>query len=204
MRWRRRPRSWAWAIEVANFTVIYDACIFYPAPLRDLMIRLAQSRRFRARWTERIHQEWVRALLAKEPRLEADKLDRTVELIDSAVPDCLVTGYGHLIDDIALPDPDDRHVLATAIRAGAGAIVTMNLKDFPSEVLDEFGIFARHPDDFILDLADLEPAVITTAAKQQRASLKNPPYSPKEVIEIIRRQGLPGVAALLEDDIELI
>ncbi len=189
---------------MANFTVIYDACIFYPAPLRDLMIRLAQSRRFRARWTDRIHREWVRALLAKEPRLEAAKLDRRVELVNSAVPDCLVTGYGHLIDDIALPDPDDRHVLAAAIRAGAGAIVTMNIKDFPARVLDEFEIFARHPDDFILDLADLEPAVVMTAAKRQRASLRNPPYSPEEFIEIIRRQGLPGVAAFLEDDIDLI
>lgn len=168
------------------------------------MIRLAQSRRFRARWTDQIHQEWVRALLVKEPRLEAAKLERTIKLINAGVPDCLVTGYGHLIDDIALPDPDDRHVLAAAIRIGAGAIVTMNLKDFPDEILGEFDIFTRHPDDFILDLADLEPAVVVRAAKQQRASLKNPPYSPEEFIGIIRRQGLPGVAAFLEDDIDLI
>jgi hypothetical protein len=42
---------------VASFTVIYDACLFYPAPLQDLMIRLAQARRFRARWTEEIQHE---------------------------------------------------------------------------------------------------------------------------------------------------
>jgi len=116
----------------------------------------------------------------------------------------VVSGHEPLIEDIRLPDPNDRHVVAAAIRAGAGAIVTMNLKDFPADALDKFDIFARHPDDFILDLANLEPAVIITAAKEQRASLKNPPYSPEEFIEIIRRQGLPGVASFLEDDLDLI
>lgn len=189
---------------MANFTVVYDACLFYPAPLRDLMVRLAQTRRFRARWTTQIHQEWVRALLRNAPHLEPVLLERTVELINLAVPDSLVCGYEGLIERLNLPDPNDRHVLAAAIRVGAQAILTLNLKHFPSTILDEFDIFAGHPDDFILDLADLEPAVVTTVAKQQRAALNNPPYSPEEFIATMRRQGLPGVAAFLEDEIELI
>jgi len=189
---------------VANFTVVYDACLFYPAPLRDFMVRLAQTRSYRARWSSQIHHEWVYALKAKNPRLEQKNLDRTVELLNRAVPDCLVDGYEPLIDQLTLPDPNDRHVLAVAIRCGAQAIVTMNLKDFPSSVLDEYEIFARHPDDFILDLADLEPAVVVTVAKQQRAALLHPPFSPEQFVEKIRSQGLPGVAALLERDIELI
>jgi predicted nucleic acid-binding protein len=189
---------------VANFTVVYDACLLYPAPLRDLMVRLAQTRRFRARWTHQIQDEWVQALLLNEPRLDPERLARTVELLNKAVPDCLVTGYEHLIDKLILPDPNDRHVLAAAIRAGAQAIVTMNLKHFPQEALDEFEIFARHPDDFILDLADLEPAIVTSIAKQQRAALRNPPYTPEEFVDRLRRQGLPGVAAFLEQEMNLI
>jgi hypothetical protein len=60
---------------VANFTVVYDACLFYPAPLRDLMVRLAQTRRFRARWTERIHREWISALWHKQPDLDPRRLE---------------------------------------------------------------------------------------------------------------------------------
>ena len=55
---------------MVNFTVVYDACLFYPAPLRDLMIRLAQTRRFRARWTEAIQREWLTALLRNRPELD--------------------------------------------------------------------------------------------------------------------------------------
>lgn len=189
---------------MANFTVVYDACLFYPAPLRDFMVRLAQTRRFRARWTLQIQEEWLQSLLGKQPRLDPARLRRTVELINRAVPDCLVTGYEHLIDKLELPDPDDRHVLAAAIRAGAQAIVTLNLKDFPPEVLDEYEIFSRHPDDFVLDLADLEPGVVTSVAKQQRAALQNPALSAEEFIDRLRRQGLPGVAAFLAEEIDLL
>jgi len=63
---------------VATFTVVYDACLFYPAPLRDLMIRLAQTRRFRARWTEAIQREWLTALLRNRPELDEAKLARTM------------------------------------------------------------------------------------------------------------------------------
>ena len=36
-------------------TALYDANILYPAPLRDLFIRIAQAGLVRARWTETIH-----------------------------------------------------------------------------------------------------------------------------------------------------
>ena len=52
----------------SHFTVVYDACVLYPAPLRDLLMRLAVTGAFRARWTEKIHDEWVRNLLLSRPR----------------------------------------------------------------------------------------------------------------------------------------
>ena len=189
---------------MASFTVVYDACVFYPAPLRDLLIRLAMTRRFRARWTTQIHEEWSRNLLAHRKDLTQQQLDRTIAMINNAVEDCLITGYEHIIEGLKLPDPNDRHVLAAAIRVGAAAIVTMNLKDFPDRVLSEFEIFALHPDDFILDLADLEPPILERVAKEQRASLCSPPVSAKEFVANIRRQGLPSVADFLEKRIDLI
>ena len=128
---------------------VYDANILYPAPLRDLFIRLAQAGLVRGRWTETIHDEWVRNVLKDNPHLSSERLARTRTLMNEAVRDSVINGYEDLIDSLTLPDPDDRHVLAAAIHGDAEVIVTFNLKDFPAATLDHFGIEAQHPDAFL-------------------------------------------------------
>ncbi|MBX9626148.1 MAG: PIN domain-containing protein, partial [Gemmataceae bacterium] len=108
---------------------VYDACVLYPAPIRDLLVHLAVLDVVAARWTDAIHDEWVESLLADRPDLTRGQLERTRALMNTHVRDCLVTGYEDLVPTLTLPDPDDRHVLAAAVRAGAGAIVTFNLAD---------------------------------------------------------------------------
>ena len=132
-------------MRYSPFTAIYDACVLYPAPLRDFLMWLGLSGRFRARWSEQIHKEWKRNLLKNRPDLTREQLDRTSALMDRAIPDGLVVGYEALIPGLALPDPDDRHVLAAAIRCNASVIVTFNQKDFPDDILAPFGIEAQHP-----------------------------------------------------------
>lgn len=73
----------------SNFTVVYDACVLYPAPLRDLLMRLALSDRFRARWSDKIHDEWIRNLLKKKPDLDPRALEKTRQLMNDQVRDCL-------------------------------------------------------------------------------------------------------------------
>lgn len=102
----------------SNFTVIYDACVLYPAPLRDLPMRLALTDLYRARWTDVIHDEWTRNVLKQQPDLKAVDLERTPLLINTHVRDSLVTGFEHLIPSVKLPDMDDRHVVAAAIQRG--------------------------------------------------------------------------------------
>lgn len=120
---------------MAKFTAIFDACVLYPAPLRDLLMSLALTGLFRAKWTAAIHEEWIGNLLRNRDDLTRPQLERTRDLMDRAVPDALVAGYEELIDPLTLPDPDDRHVLAAAIRGRADVIVTSNLKDFPETAL---------------------------------------------------------------------
>src|SRR5437879_2534572 len=160
---------------------VYDANILYPAPLRDLFIRLAQAGLVRARWTETIHDEWVRSVLKDNSNLTAERLARTRTLMNEAVRDCLVSGYEGLIASLTLPDLDDRHVLAAAICAGAEVIVTFNLKDFPNDTLARFNIEAQHPDDFLLSLFDVVPGMVCAAIKRQRESLRNPPKTSEEM-----------------------
>jgi len=176
---------------MASFTALYDACTLYPAPLRDLLMHLALTDLFRARWTDEIHDEWIRSVLKDRPDLTREQLERTRSLMNAHVRDCLVTGYEGLIEGLTLPDPDDRHVLAAAIRGSASVIVTFNLDDFPAECLDKFGVEAQHPDEFITHLIDLAPAVVCVAAKRHRASLKNPPKTVHPAATSINRSGLP-------------
>ncbi len=172
-----------------RFSVIYDACVLYPAPLRDFLIRLALSGLFAARWSDDIQNEWARNLLEARPEL-AEQVTRTVELMNQAVPECRVTGYERLISGLELPDANDRHVLAAAILAGAQLIVTFNLRDFPNGYLETFGIEAVHPDDFIVQQFDLHEARVISTAKSHRASLRNPPKSVEEYLETLAAQGL--------------
>jgi hypothetical protein len=181
----------------SHFTVVYDACVLYPAPLRDFLMHLALTDLYRARWSDLIHDEWMRNVLASRPDLKREQLDRTRELMNHAVRDCVVTGFDYLIPTIDLPDPDDRHVVAAAIHSGASLIVTFNLKDFPPEALRPYNLGAQHPDDFIFDLLDLHPALVCEAAANHRRSLRNPPKSADDYLDTLLAQGLTQTVAVL-------
>ena len=174
----------------SSFTAVYDACVLYPAPLRDFLMWLALSGRFRARWTKEIHCEWKRNLLKNRTDLTMEQLDRTSDLMDRAIPEACVIDYEDLVTGLTLPDRDDRHVLAAAIRCGAGVIVTFNLKDFPDVLLAPFGIEAQHPDEFVENLFHLDPSVVVAAAQRQRQQLKNPVMDIESFLNLLQRQGL--------------
>jgi hypothetical protein len=194
----------AWVIEVSNFTALYDACVLYPAPLRDLLMYVAVTDLYRARWSNAIHDEWIRNLLRDRPDLTERQLQRTRELMNAQVRDCLVTGYEPLMPALSLPDPNDRHVLAAAIHCGANVIVTFNLRHFPDEALKPFGIEAQHPDSFLNYQLDLAPNVVCAAAKMQRTRLKNPPRTVEEYLQSLERQGLAQTVSVLRKFAALI
>lgn len=181
------------------FTVIYDACVLYPAPVRDLLLRIGLTGVVRARWSEEILDECFRNILEKRPDLNQAALERTRQLMCESVPDCLVSGYEDLIDAVQLPDPDDLHVLAVAIHAGAQAIVTFNLKDFPKHVLSRYGIEQKHPDDFVLETINLSPVTIAKVIDDQSGSLRTPPVSVGELLDTLRDLGLNQSVARLRE-----
>ncbi|MHB1633397.1 MAG: PIN domain-containing protein [Acidithiobacillus sp.] len=183
----------------SQFTVILDACVLYPAPLRDLLMRLTLSGLFRARWTNQIHEEWINALLIKRPDITREQLDRTKKLMNDGVLDCLVTGYEFLIDTITLPDLNDRHVVAAAIRGQADLIVTTNLKHFPVRTLAIYDLEAKHPDDFICEQFDLQGAKVIQVVAEHRAALKNPPKSQDEYLNTLLGIGLAQTVERLQE-----
>lgn len=184
---------------ISTFTALIDANVFFGARLRSLMVHLAQSGTFRARWSDEIHREWMSKLVERRSDLSLEKLERTRQMMDAAVPDCLVTGYENLVDKLELPDPRDRHVLAAAIRVSADVIVTFNLKNFPDAVVGPYGIHTKSPDDFILDLESLHPAILLDAVLADRAHYQHPPLTLDAYLDDLRKAGIPRVAAFLNE-----
>lgn len=179
-------------------TVIYDACVLYSAAHRDLLMFLAALRFYRACWSNEIHEEWIRSVLKSNPNVQRERLERTRRMMDEHSDDCLIEGYEYLVDQLELPDPNDRHVLAAAIHAGACVIVTFNLSDFPDKKLRPYGIDAKSPDDFISQLIHFKLQKVLEAVALHRANLKNPPKTVEEYLETLRKQKLTKTVAFLE------
>jgi len=189
----------------ARYTALLDACVLYPAPLRDLLVSLACDGLYHARWTARIQEEWVRSLLRQRSDLPEARLRRTCELMTLAVPDCLVEGWERIEPALTqLPDASDRHVLAAAICGHADAIVTFNLTDFPATALAPFRIEAQHPDEFLLNQLDLNEIAALKSIKAMRARLKSPPISAADLIQTLEKLQLPLTASRLREVGELI
>jgi hypothetical protein len=185
------------------FTALLDACVLYPPSIRDVLLSLAVTDLFRARWTPHIQDEWLKAAVRGRPEI-SEGLLRTQQIMLEAIPDAIVAGYESLINGLTLPDPDDRHVLAAAIVGRADVIVTVNLKHFPAASLAVFNIEAQHPDEFIAHVLTLAPPVALGAIKEMRARLKNPPFPPDGFLELLTRQGMPRTVAILRENIALI
>jgi predicted nucleic acid-binding protein len=172
------------------FVVVYDASVLYPSAQRDLLIRIAQSGLAQAKWTEEILDEMFAALFRQRPSLDPARLQRTRALMATAVRDWKITGYEPLVDALKLPDPDDRHVLAAAIRARAQIIVTSNLRDFPADELRSWDIEPKSPDEFVRDQISLDRGVVMAALQQIADSWRNPPGTIDDVLARLERSGL--------------
>ncbi|QPB78960.1 PIN domain-containing protein [Proteus sp. GOKU] len=180
------------------YPVILDACVLYPSLLRDLLIRLGIAGLYQPQWTATIHNEWQRNLLKNRPDLTSKQIEYIATLMDKAIPSAMINGYEELIDGLVLPDLNDRHVLAAAIRCNAETIVTFNLKDFPKEKLIKFNIEALHPDEFISDLLDLNHALVLSVIYNQRKNMKKPAMNIQQYFESLLRQSLPMTVKSLE------
>lgn len=180
-----------------RLVAVLDANVLYPAPLRDLLVRLAIDGQYQARWTDQILEECFRNLLANRPDLTVDGLARTRQLLNAAVRGADVSGYEDRIAGLELPDPDDRHVLAAALQCGARVIVTLNLDDFPPDVLAPLGVEAVGPDEFVGRLVAQDWEGVLGVVELQAAALKNPPMTTDEVFDALERNGLVDTVASL-------
>jgi predicted nucleic acid-binding protein len=177
---------------------VLDACVLYSAPLRDFLLYLAQQKLYEPKWSDQINDEWIRSVLKNRPDLNSKSFDRIRLLLNDVFPKANVTGFEHLQKELTLPDVNDVHVLAAALKSDAGQIVTFNIKDFPSEELAKHSVKVVHPDDFLVSIIQEFPIQAVLAFETQLSHLTNPPISASELLEKFRNVNLQKSATLLE------
>lgn len=189
---------------VANpFVVILDANVLFPFRVRDVLLTFAHEGLFRARFTEQILDEWTENLIELKPSLK-DSIHSQVDIIRRKFDECFVTGHMPLIEGLEMPDENDRHVLAAAIRCSAQVIVTENRRDFPKDLLDEYDVEALGADEMLANTYELFPAEAARALGKVRRRYKNPPMNVSEFLLDLTRVGLPKLAAIARRDIETL
>ena len=184
-----------------RYTAILDACVLFPRLHRDILLSLADADLYTARWSAEIEKEWTKNYKKKYPDAEIDYL---LNCMRQAVPDALIVEYEEFIQSIQLPDPDDRHVVAAAIRGNADAIVTANIKDFPAAVLSKYDVEVQTPDQFVLNQVLLHPPRALSAIKRMRERWDRPAMSALNMVDLFEQRSLPQTAAHLRDMLDLI
>ena len=185
--------------------MVLDACVLHSIVTSDSLMILAVAGLFAAKWTTRIEDEWIRSIANRHPDLEG-RLNGRRDAMRDAVPDWEVPMHcvQALCGGLALPDPNDVHVLAAAIGGHADCIVTWNLKDFPVEVLEIHGIEVVDPDTFIIAQWDLDTVASIEAFKRMRRRWRSPSASPADLANAVERAGLPFTADKLREAASLI
>ena len=159
-------------IHSIHFTCVLDTNVICPVEVRDILFWFAHYDLYTPKWSAHIWDEWRRVMLRNG--VEEAEADKRIGWAERAFPDAMVRHYDPLIETLDLPDPDDRHVLAAAIKINANLIVTNNLKDFPEDYLQTFGLAAKSPDDFLTDTIDLNPEVAKTASRISSSTVAIP------------------------------
>lgn len=182
-------------IHSVRYKAVLDTNVIFPIVIRDLLFWFAHYDLYTPKWSKIIFDEWKSVMIRKG--VESSQAEKRINIANLAFPDALVLNYEGLIDNLNLPDKDDRHVLAAAIKVNANIIVTNNLKDFPDDYLDSFGLKAVCADDFLTDIIDLNPKIALQAFKDLVLNRKNPAMDEFQVLESFRKNALNQTADYL-------
>ncbi|WP_244491023.1 PIN domain-containing protein [Paramesorhizobium deserti] len=154
-----------------------------------------------ARWTDDIHDEWMRNLAANAPSLPIERLIATRDRMKAVLPNADVANYHPLVTSLKLPDPGDRHVFTAAIAGKASIIVTLNLKDFPRRDLLPYGVTSQSPDDFLTDLHAAFPNALISSVKPARFNPRKTTPSVEAFVDALQQSGLKKFSGVLHRNI---
>ena len=184
---------------MARFSAFLDTCVLVPIVSADVLLRLAEAALYRPLWSSRVLEELEYVLLELHPKLaDGGKAAKRIAAMHASFPDATVEHWQPLENTLVLPDPDDRHVLAAAIRGRADVIVTNNAQDFPAEMLKPLGLDTKSLDDFLLDQLDLAPSQTLTVLHELALAAQRPPLDVHDVLTALARAGAERFAEAAE------
>ena len=183
----------------AGFTAFFDLSALYPLPLRDLLLRLAATDLFRARWSADVLDDWRSDFAARHPGVEAVVLQRQCDAMNNEARDALVEGHDVFLPIFSGLEPRSRHAIAAAIHSRSDVIVTTEGALYPDDVLKHHFLDKQHPDEFIAHAIDLDPGKAVAAARELRLALQDPPRDPVSYLRMLERAGLPQTFLLLRE-----
>jgi PIN domain len=184
---------------MSSFVVLVDACTVFSSPIRDTLFRAAEHDLYRLRLTDEIMEEVRQSLISKKG-LKGEAAQYLLDKVKASFPDAFVVNFESLIPTM-LNHEDDRHVLAAAVKCGAQAIVTQNLRHFPSSALSAFEIEAQSPDDFLVHLFYLDPELMIRIVKIQAGGLRKPPKTVLEMLRELEKQ-VPIFVGLVREQLK--
>lgn len=182
-------------IHSIRFTCVLDTNVIMPIEIRDLLFWFAHDELYTPKWSEHIFDEWENVMLRNG--VSQEEVRKRIGWANAAFPDAMVHNYHSLIPALNLPDIQDRHVLAAAIKTNANLIVTNNLKDFPSEYLHSFGLGAKNADDFLTDTINLNPDKAVQSFLRLVMNRRDPHMDEYAVLDRLRKNGLSDTANYL-------
>lgn len=189
---------------VGRYAAFLDANVLHPAFLRSALLWFASERLFRPVWSADVLMEWRRSVKRRHADLTDERLDRLEAMFNEQFPDAMIDGYQPIVPVLDLPDPNDRHVLAAAIIGKCQGIVTANLRHFPPEKVEPYQLEVVHPDNFIVNIIDIDRTKALAACRAHRAAMSQSKPSQEEYLERYRVAGLLQAHARLSEKKELL
>ena len=179
--------------------VFLDACVLVPITLTNVILTAGEDGLLQPFWSPEVIEEAGAAIKDVHPSLAEDRLRRRFAAMDLAFGEASVTGNPADVDGCGLPDPDDRHVVAAGIAAGARIIVTANVRDFPDTVMAALGIQIKSPYELLVGLLEEDRQALLASVRKVAAALRNPKRTLEDVLIGLELAGAPRFAAQVRD-----
>lgn len=175
---------------VGRYSAFLDASVLDADFLRSSLLWFADARLLRPVWSKDVFDEWRAAVQLRRPHLSDRDLDKLQAYLPQMFPDAEVSNYKQFASDVELTSPGECHVLAAAIVGRCNGIITTNLAAFPGEQLKGFGIEVVHPDEFIVNVIDLDQDKALGACKRHREAMFSSSPNVEQFLERYERAGL--------------
>lgn len=176
--------------------VVLDTCVLYPTVMREVLLGAAKLGHFTPLWSARILEEWARAARKLGPGGEVQARGE-IALLRADWPAAELPAAPGVEARLWLPDPADLHVLAVAVAGSADAILTMNRKDFPRNVLAEEGLERIEPDGFLYGLWLADPAGIAGVGRRVLARANEMDKGGWDIRALMKKARLPRLGKAL-------